>query len=211
MAKDYVPHLSWELAFFENLAKLKIIKRSAIAAGVTTGAVYSRRSKCPAFRAECERVLAHARTGNTGQPVRNGEGAPAMGQWKRVFLASLAETSNVTRSAESANVSTHEVYKLRRVDSEFAKAWQEALYEGYVNLEMEVLGYLRDPKPDHKMDVANALRLLAAHKETFAKQQAVRANVTAAEVRASIDRKIAAMRERVEARKRAEEEAAANA
>lgn len=54
---------------------------------------------------------------------------------------------------------------------------------------MEVLGYLRDPAPKHRMDVASALRLLAAHKDTIAGERATGANVSAAEVRASIERK----------------------
>lgn len=206
MANNYVPRLSWEPAFLEQLAKLRIIKRSAIAAGVTTGAVYSRRNKCPEFAAECDRILAEPLPEEQAQPSRNGEGAPAPGQWKRVFLAALAEISNVTASADLANVSTREVYQTRRADREFADAWQEALYEGYVNLEMEVLGYLREPRPERKMDVANALRLLAAHKDTFAKQQAVRANVSAAEVRASIEKRVEALRQQVLARRKREAE-----
>jgi len=44
-----------------------------------------------------------------------------------------------------------------------------------------------------------ALRLLAAHREARDREHAVRANVTAAELRASINRKIAAVRARIEA------------
>lgn len=42
-----------------------------------------------------------------------------------------------------------------------------------------------------------ALRLLMAHREARAKQEAVRANVSAAEVREAIDRKLAAIKEQV--------------
>jgi ElaB/YqjD/DUF883 family membrane-anchored ribosome-binding protein len=56
------------------------------------------------------------------------------------------------------------------------------------------------------MDVANALRLLAAHKETVAKEQAVRTNVSTAEVRASIDRKVEEIRQRVMREKNAKAE-----
>ena len=91
-------------------------------------------------------------------------------------------------------------YRTRRSCDDFASDWRAALFEGYTNLEMEVLGYLRDPAPAHKMDVTAALRLLAAHKETIAQERATRANVSAAEVRASIERKVDELRKKVAGR-----------
>lgn len=197
MSTTYTPHLPWESAFLDALGKLKIIKRAALEAGVTTGAVYGRRERSEEFEAELQRILKQS---------DGSQRAPAPSHWKRMFLEALAETSNVTASAGRAGISSREVYKLRREDMEFARQWQAALYEGYVNLEMEVLGYLRDPEPARKMDVANALRLLAAHKETVAKEQAVRTNVSTAEVRASIDRKVEEIRQRVMREKNAKAE-----
>ena len=190
MSTTYKPRLAWEPAFFKALAEIGIIKRAVEEAGVTTGAYYGQIDRNPDFKRECERVLDNV--------VRFGR-APSPSQIQRTFLEALGETSNVTASAERAGTSTREVYKLRREDREFARKWQAALYEGYVNLEMEVLGFLRDPDPTRKMDVANALRLLAAHKEAIAKERAVRTNVSAAEVRASIDRKVEALRQQVSA------------
>ena len=46
------------------------------------------------------------------------------------------------------------------------------MFEGYQHLEMEVLGYLRAAEPDRKFDVANAVRLLAAHQATIVKERA---------------------------------------
>ncbi len=91
--------------------------------------------------------------------------------WRTYFLQKLAETSNVTASAAHAGVATSRAYKTRREDAKFAAAWHAALLEGYQHLEMEALGYLRAPDPDRKFDVANALRLLAAHKATIEKQR----------------------------------------
>lgn len=190
MNKTYKPRMAWEPAFLKALAELGLIKRAVEEAGVTTGAYYGQRNSNPAFRRECERILDNICRFNR---------APSPSQWQRAFLDVLAETSNVSASAERAQVSTREVYKWRREDREFALKWQAALYEGYVNLEMEVLGYLRDPSPKRKMDVANALRLLSAHKEIVAKERAVRTNVSAAEVRASIDRKVEALRAQITA------------
>lgn len=92
--------------------------------------------------------------------------------WRTYFLQKLAETSNVTASAAHAGVATSRAYKTRREDAKFAAAWRAGLFEGYQHLEMEVLGYLRTAEPDRKFDVANALRLLAAHQATIAKERA---------------------------------------
>ena len=61
---------------------------------------------------------------------------------------------------------------------------------------MEALGYLRAPDPDRKFDVANALRLLAAHKATIDKQRAVPEEEDDQAVFDSIDAMIDEMRER---------------
>ncbi|MBA4163713.1 MAG: hypothetical protein C0510_03630 [Erythrobacter sp.] len=129
---------------------------------------------------------------------REAEGEGLLSKhWRTYFLQTLAATSNVSAAALAAGVSVSRAYKARREHPDFARQWRAALLEGYEHLEMEVLGYLRDPNPERKMDVANALRLLAAHKETIASERAVRANVSAAEVRASIDRKVEALRQQV--------------
>lgn len=48
-----------------------------------------------------------------------------------------------------------------------------------------------------KYDFANAIRLLTAHRDNAARAQAAERNVSAAEVRASIDRKVEAIRQQV--------------
>ena len=117
------------------------------------------------------------------------------------FLEYLAESSNVTRSATQANLSTGSVYQKRRQDPAFARKWLAALYEGYLHLEMEVVRRLREGemkgKDADKYDFANAIRLLSAHRDNAARAQAEQRNVTAAEVRASIDRKVEAIRQQV--------------
>jgi phage terminase small subunit len=128
--------------------------------------------------------------------------------WRMRFLDHLAESSNVTRSAEHAGIEVSRVYRLRRAQPDFARQWQTALCEGYSHLEMEVLRRLRegDFKTDDgdKFDFANAIRLLAAHRETAVSAQNRGRDVSAAEVRASIDRKIEEIRRRV-AKERANE------
>ncbi len=117
------------------------------------------------------------------------------------FLGFLAESSNVKRSAERAGLKPGTVYQRRRQDSAFSRRWLAALYEGYLHLELEVVRRLREGEMtgnnDDKYDFANAIRLLTAHRENAARAQAEQRNVTAAAVRASIDRKVEAIRQQV--------------
>jgi len=95
-------------------------------------------------------------------------------------------------------------YRLRRTEPDFARAWRAALLESYENLEMEVLYRLRfgDPKDGEvKFDNATALRLLGLHRETVARERASRENGDLAAVRASIQAKLAQLREQVTARR----------
>lgn len=121
--------------------------------------------------------------------------------WRTRFLDHLAESSNVRRSAEHAGIDVSRVYRLRRAQPEFARQWAVALAEGYAHLEMEVLRRLREGDfktgDGEKFDFANAIRLLAAHRDTAASGQSGERDVSAAEVRASIDRKIEEIRRRM--------------
>lgn len=135
--------------------------------------------------------------GNPGREKRNT-------RWQDVFIEALARTSNVTRSAAEARIDTATVYRLRRANPGFCHRWQEALCEGYDHLEMEVLRRLRESDlttPDGgKYDFGSAVRILAAHRDSAARARAQRSNVSVAEVRASIDRKVEEIRGRVLAR-----------
>lgn len=138
----------------------------------------------------------------TYEPDRHAsEQTAALHERYEAFLVYLAESSNVTRSANRADISTGSVYQKRRQDPAFARKWLAALYEGYLHLEMEVVRRLREGEMQGKnadrYDFANAIRLLSAHRENAARAQAEQRNVTAAEVRASIDRKVEAIRQQV--------------
>ena len=98
------------------------------------------------------------------QKAADGEG-PVNKHWRTYFLQALAATSNVTASAKEAGVSPSRAYKARREHADFAADWRAALYEGYEHLEMEVLAQLRGHDPERKLDIANAIRLLAAHRQ----------------------------------------------
>ncbi|HET9335124.1 MAG TPA: hypothetical protein VFO12_01810 [Sphingomicrobium sp.] len=55
------------------------------------------------------------------------------------FLATLAETCNVVRSARKAGVSANWMYRKRRIDAGFRLAWAAAVREGYARLELVLL------------------------------------------------------------------------
>jgi hypothetical protein len=138
--------------------------------------------------------------------LRDGESERINRQWRTLFLDHLAESSNVTESAVKAGINVSRAYKVRREEPEFARQWLAALWEGYTHLEMEVVRRLRHgdhSTPDSgRYDFANAIRLLAAHRDTAAQAMAQQRNVSAAEVRASIDRKVEEIRLRVQAERR---------
>ena len=150
-------------------------------------------------------------TGSKGRPAGRPQARSASARprkprppaWRKKFLTTLAATSNVTAACERAKITPQHVYHLRQNDPEFHRAWQVALCEGYDMLEMSLLGRLRGGEDDEagtakrKFDNATAFRLLTAHRETAARQRALRDHDDAAAVRASIDAKLDEMRERV--------------
>jgi hypothetical protein len=65
---------------------------------------------------------------------------------KNMFLAALSETANVSASARKAQVATSTLYSERRRFTKFRSQWAEALCEGYVRLESDLLAEaLRKP------------------------------------------------------------------
>lgn len=154
------------------------------------------------------------RTGKSAVPAApNAAPRPAISdppaKWKRPFLDALAETSNVARAARLAGIAASTAYDARRKSRDFARQWRAALCEGYDNLEMELLGRLREGEIRRAagaktgvrtFDNATAYRLLLVHREARQKEEASRANVSAAEVRAAIQRKATALRASIELR-----------
>lgn len=196
MTDVFPPGFAWAAPFLRELAVLGKVKAAATAAGVSVGTAYYLRQRNPAFAAAWEQALRPQQEAGD-KPARTTLPAirPDSG-WRVRFLEGLAETSNVRASAALAGIPAATAYKLRRVDAGFAARWRTALHEGYDNLEMELLGHLRDPQQSRKMDVASALRLLAAHRETVARERALVEDEDEQAVLDSIDRFIDDMRER---------------
>jgi AcrR family transcriptional regulator len=182
--------LPWERAFLAGLRKGRSIAEAAAAAGIAPGTAYSFRRSNARFAAAWEAAF------EAGGRTPRGQRFTRVLQWKRAFLEALAETSNVSASAARVNVPTRTVYRLKREDPEFAARWLAALREGFDNLQMELLGYLRDPQPKRKMDVAAALRLLSAHREAVERERALRDDDDEQAVLDSIDAFLEDMRQR---------------
>ena len=132
--------------------------------------------------------------------------------WREIFLARLAQTSNVAAAARTARIDTAKVYKARRSEPDFYARWMEALAEGYDNLEMDLLRRLRTgeltgggpAKVHRKYDNAIALRLLSAHRESVSRQKAMRADHDEDAIIAAINDKLETIRQRQLARKAAD-------
>jgi len=124
---------------------------------------------------------------------------PGTGHWRVYFLEHLIETSNVSASAAYAKTVPSRAYRTRKQDPKFAAQWDAALAEGYKNLEMDLLAFLRNPNPEHKRDVASAIRLLTLHSQAVARSRAVDDDRSEQEVLDSIDAMIDEMRIRAAA------------
>ncbi len=131
---------------------------------------------------------------------------PTFARWSKVFLAELAATSNVSASALKAKVSTSTAYETRRQNPEFNREWQRALCEGYDHLEMELLHRFRsgEVKPAgtakrgiRSFDNGTAFRLLAAHRDSAARQRAIRSSEDAEAIVLTINAKLEQMRQRM--------------
>lgn len=191
--------LEWQDSFFAALAKTRSPKAACRAAGVASGTVYSHRGRKADFAARWDAALAATapETAAETAPEAAGDAGDSRSRyWRAAFFEALAETSNIAASAASVNMPTRTIYKLKREDREFALKMRAALVEGYDHLEMDLLGYLRDPRPERKIDVAAALRLLAAHRETVERERALREEDDDEAVKASIVTFLERMRQR---------------
>lgn len=129
-------------------------------------------------------------------------GAPLSRSWKRIFLNALGQSSDLDAACAAARISVARAHSVRREDPEFAIAWRGALLEGYENLELETLFYLRTgnaPRGQTRFDAVNAIRLVRGHAEIAARERAIRDEDGDQAVLDSIDRKLDRMRERAAA------------
>ncbi len=203
----------WMEPFLAALRAGHGVRRAAGMAGVALSTAYDWRRRDAEFAFDWDDAR--------GRPV---VGAACWGGARRtgprkvaLFLEALAESSNVRAAAAAAGLAVRTVYHLRRTDADFARQWYAALAEGYDNLEMELLAHLRaggetggdvpgsesQSAPVRKFDTAAALRSLAAHRESVAREKGRRALADEAATIASINRKIDQLRLRGQANEEA--------
>jgi hypothetical protein len=183
MSDEARPPLPWEAPFILALSLGEKVRPAARCAPISHVRAYAHRKANARFaRAWTDAIAAWK-----AEKVRRAH-------WRELFLDALAETSNVTAAATAAGATTSLVYRFRRGDPAFAARWRMALREGYDNLEFELLGHLRDPRSERKMDVGAAVRLLAAHRATVERERMLEEEEDIEAVRASIDRFIDAIR-----------------
>lgn len=145
---------------------------------------------------------------------REGEREQLDRHWRGLFLDTLAETSNVSEAARRAGINPSRAYKVRREEAGFRAKWAAALAEGYAHLEMETLHRLRmgtdAGKDERKFDLANALRLLALHRQSVAQTAAQESDDAEEAILAILHSRIAAARAREAKRLAAAESAPCN-
>ena len=142
------------------------VRRAAGLAGVSARAVSKRRKAHPAFALAVEAALDAHRAGIAAAQataalaracrIEQGNGAGAGSTRARRcsagrigaaaqkrFLVTLAETANVTMAADAAGFSTTAFYARRGADGEFHAAWDAAVADGRVALELMLLAAAR--------------------------------------------------------------------
>ncbi|TMM48062.1 hypothetical protein [Qipengyuania marisflavi] len=196
----------WAARFLAALRAGSGVRAAARAAGVTSSTPYHRRTANADFRKAWDAIkpVDDRRKRKSGPPAQRG--AAKIDR----FLEELAATSNVAAAADTADIATATVYRLRRDDPDFARRWYAALAEGYDNLEMELLQHLRRGESTGdaaaksagssadrgKFDIPNALRCLTAHRDTVAREKGRRTLAEEVTTIAAINTKIDAMRAR---------------
>lgn len=188
------PTPAWVEPFLTVLRGGASVGEAARQAGIDPSLAYHRRRSHADFRAAYDAIRPVAVADEGTGVVRRQKGAARVDR----FLVALAETSNVAAAAKAADVSLSTIYQLRREDPEIARRWYAALAEGYDNLEMELLGRLRggaEAEKEHgKFDTAAALRCLAAHRESVAREKGRRTLAEEAATIESINAKIDSLR-----------------
>lgn len=220
MTDATIPGPVWIPLFLASLRKTRRVMVSIEAAGVNPRTVYFQKHRNMRFAEAWQAALGCStpvpppvppptrppapppvpvapkkRAAGKARAVPAAAPPPALnGGWRTAFLEQLTHTSNVRAAAAHANVPITTVYALKQRDPAFAVKWRKALFEGYEQLEVEVLACLRGNLPDRKIDIAHAIRQLAAHRKTVAEMRCVEEVEDEEAVIASIDALIDRMR-----------------
>lgn len=133
---------------------------------------------------------------------------------EKIFLATLAETCNVTAAAGAAGMSASGAYMRRKKVAAFRASWAEAIATAYRDLELVLLERALNgtekivTKPNGSVERMReypnqiALQLLRMHRDTAV--EAERPEVDGDEVRERLVNKLERLRKRFEEEDRAE-------
>ena len=115
--------LAWEAAFLDALRAGKGAVMAAAAAGVDRSTPYYRRGRNARFAGEWQEALEQA----GAKPGKAGQRSP---HWRKIFLETLAETSNIRAAAAQANVPPQTAYRQRRNDPGIRERFRVMLLDG---------------------------------------------------------------------------------
>jgi hypothetical protein len=130
---------------------------------------------------------------------------------ERLFLATLAETCNVTLASEAAGLSTTSAYNRRKSNAAFRAGWAEAIAAAYQRLELVMLDRAlngtekvvvrKDGSEERMREYPNqiALHLLKMHRDSAMQLIEEPSETEVAEVRQRLVEKLERLRERFEA------------
>jgi hypothetical protein len=157
---------------------IRPIKAAAKPRPTKTGIAKVPSPKAPSSKATSAKPI-RAKTLSSAAPKPVPEPEPRAALWnqdrRNLFLAELAASANVSASARAAGMKEAQAYAERRKSASFRGAWQEALSEGYAQLELMMLeramqalrskGGAPDPAKTRMEEYSNklAMTLLAAH------------------------------------------------
>ncbi len=152
----------WEAAFVRALGESGHVARAAAAAGVSARAVSKRRRAHPSFALAVEAALDGFRAGIAAAqasaalaracrieqgPIESRARRPSAGRIgaaaEQRFLVTLAETANARMAADAAGFTISAFYARRRAEPEFQAAWDGAVADGRVALELMLLAAAR--------------------------------------------------------------------
>ena len=121
---------------------------------------------------------------------------------REAFLAALATASNVTKAAEAADVHPSTFYRLREQDATFEAQWRTALDRGYEEIEADLISAVRGGESG-EFDPQLAIQVLGQRNAREARGGPTRRGmkvkqVPINEVQATIMRRVAAIRKRLD-------------
>lgn len=207
--------------FIRNLEKYGNVTRATQATGISLSSAYRHRRNNAHFAQRWSEVMGESfefetrvlgPMGGGRRVIANRARHDYFGEKKReTFLRHLRETSNVRLSARRTGINHKTAYDRMKRDPAFARAWQEALDDGFSALAMQMLQHARFgvPRPvvrgPHKVvevrdyDHTLAMRLLTMQERGMKQRQAEDAARGDPDMPSRLERHVEQVKERLKA------------